>query len=522
MSGRKVIRGLALAGLLLVANGAGASPWQRLVAPGAVVEHHQKYEQECDKCHEQFDKANQRRLCLACHERIAADVEAGRGYHGRNAQARTGECRHCHTDHKGRTEDIVRLDPQTFDHRLTDMPLTGRHVQVPCAACHVPGKRHAEAPDTCADCHDKDDPHRGKLGRACADCHDTGGWGKTGFDHASTRFALEGRHRDVACGQCHPDRRYKPTPTACAACHRLNDVHAGAYGDRCDTCHNAADWHKAVFNHDRQTKFRLAGRHRTARCDACHKGGSLNTRLGTACIDCHKADDFHRGRFGTRCQECHDERAWKQTAFDHARDAKLELKGRHASLQCVACHRDGAGKPAVARTCHSCHAERDIHKGELGKACDRCHDEDDWIHVRFDHGLARFPLVGLHAVVPCEECHASGRFKDAPSACVDCHRPKDVHKGALGTACGECHNPNDWRLWRFDHARQTKFALDGAHEGLACEACHPRNKAPGKLPTDCNACHARDDVHDGRFGLVCERCHDTTRFRDVKPSGFGR
>jgi len=513
----------ALVALLAPSSCAWAASWHKLVAPGPVVESHAEYEQDCDKCHQTFDKKNQRPLCLACHDKVAADIKAGTGFHGRDSQAAAVECRHCHTDHKGRREDIVRLDPQTFDHARTDMPLTGRHRHGACTACHLPGKAFREAPVACVDCHEKDDAHRNTLGRKCADCHDATGWRKTDFDHAATDFVLDGRHRDVACGQCHPDKRYKPTPATCIGCHRLNDVHTGKYGERCDACHGTGGWKKATFDHDRKTKFPLAGRHRAARCDACHKGGDLDARLGKACIDCHKAQDFHRGRFGERCDQCHDERAWKNTRFDHEREAKLALRGKHARLECVACHYDGARKPAKARVCNDCHAARDVHKGTLGKACSNCHGENDWIQVRFDHDLAPFALIGLHAVVPCEECHSSGRFKGVAGECIDCHAAKDVHKGGLGKGCGTCHNPNGWRLWRFDHAEHTTFALDGAHAELRCHACHKEvSGGPGKLPNECSVCHAGEDIHDGRFGPLCQRCHTTKSFKDLKLSGFNR
>jgi hypothetical protein len=508
---------LAWVSLLLVASPAQAGPFTKLIMPGPVIEGHADLEETCEKCHESFDKSSQRRLCLGCHDKVAGDVEAKTGYHGRFPGVGSNECKHCHTDHKGRDHDIVRLDPETFDHGYTDMALDGRHRRVACTACHKAGALYREAPSRCVDCHGDKDPHKGTLGEKCGECHDAGGWRKTSFDHAATDFPLKGSHRDVACTQCHVKADYKQTPTACVACHQLNDVHAGRYGRRCDSCHGEDKWKKTTFNHDRDTKFRLSGRHADVRCDACHPRRLYEDKVGGQCYDCHKADDPHRERFGRRCQECHNVRGWKSKSFDHQRDAGLELHGRHAKLDCVACHWSGVEKRETARVCIDCHGGDDAHKGELGRRCDSCHGEDDWTTVRFDHGLARFPLIGLHAVVPCEECHLTAQFKQAPGECNDCHKAKDVHKGRFGAKCGDCHNPNGWRLWRFDHNTQTDFVLDGAHQGLSCHACH-KESAGGNLEqsSECNACHSADDVHEGRFGPLCQRCHTTTRFGDVK------
>ncbi len=132
--------------------------------------------------------------------------------------------------------------------------------------------------------------------------------------------------------------------------------------------------------------------------------------------------------------------------------------------------------------------------------------------IDFDHDLTRFPLIGLHAAVPCEGCHLSQEFKGTSRACNACH--KDTHhEGRLGSACEQCHNPNGWPLWRFDHATQTKFDLTGAHAAISCHACH-REKSPETLAltTECYSCHSQDDKHRGAFGRACGTCHSTTSF----------
>jgi hypothetical protein len=36
------------------------------------------------------------------------------------------------------------------------------------------------------------------------------------------------------------------------------------------------------------------------------------------------------------------------------------------------------------------------------------------------------------------------------------------------------------------------------------------------LGKDCYSCHQKDDVHRGQLGRVCEHCHVTSSFQDVR------
>jgi len=558
---------------------------ERLVMPGDLIAGHAKYENQCEKCHELLDRKAQSRLCRNCHDAVEVDIQTGKGFHGRIPDIGTAECRHCHTDHEGRKTDIVLLDQGTFRHDQTDFGLKGAHREVECAGCHKEGKKHREAPHTCIECHKEDDNHRGRLGEKCTDCHNEESWRKTRFDHDKTKFPLKDRHRNVPCSSCHPDHKYKDLPRTCAGCHRLNDPHATRYGDKCDKCHSEKDWRTVKFDHDRDTKYRLEGRHVMVDCDTCHPGdlykdklktechachknddqhrgrngeeckdchsvngwgkvefdhdkdtkyplegrhkevgcnachreGSDPKKVGRACVDCHETDDRHHGEFGRKCATCHKVEDWKKLSFDHDKDTKFPLKGRHKKAKCNTCHKDGDYEKELGRECIDCHKPDDVHKGQQGRECHRCHNEDSWRErVRFEHDLTRFPLVGLHAVTACEECHPQAIYKDTPRACVKCHENDDVHRQRLGEECASCHNPNDWKLWQFDHDTRTKYKLDGKHRDLSCVACHVEPLAgKPKLPKDCFGCHEQDDVHEGAFGENCERCHVTRSFTDV-------
>jgi hypothetical protein len=253
--------------------------------------------------------------------------------------------------------------------------------------------------------------------------------------------------------------------------------------------------------------------HRSVKCDACHNGPTRDWKPPTACNGCHAKQDVHRGALGERCESCHLEARWKATRFDHATQTRYPLLGMHAKVQCKACHADATFRQKLKTECVSCHLKDDVHAGQQGERCGACHAESSWKTARFDHGSARFALLGSHLKVPCGDCHTTKRFRDAPSACVSCHGKDDAHKGRLGANCSTCHNARDWRIWDFDHHKRASFPLDGAHAKIACVSCHTR---PGdKVHTAggrCVDCHDRDDVHHGGFGQDCGRCHLTTTF----------
>ena len=134
----------------------------------------------------------------------------------------------------------------------------------------------------------------------------------------------------------------------------------------------------------------------------------------------------------------------------------------------------------------------------------------------FDHDLTSFPLIGMHAATQCEECHLSNEYGATKSECNICHAGDDVHKTRLGTDCETCHTPNSWMIWFFDHDKDTKFKIDGAHKELGCYDCH-RTKSKGKLNAskDCIYCHRSQDIHNRQFGRHCGDCHSTKTFKDV-------
>lgn len=512
--GRPWLGGVVTMAFALFAAPVQANPIEKLLMPGEVSRAHADTEAQCSKCHDRRDKGRQKELCLDCHEGVAGDIGSRAGFHGRAAVR--AQCNACHTEHKGRGADIVGFSREAFDHSRTDFALTGAHGSVTCAACHQTGRKFRDAPRACVDCHREDDPHAGKLGKDCAQCHEATAFKPAKFDHSKTRFPLRDAHGKAACSACHRDPSFKGAPGRCVDCHAPDDVHRGARGPDCAGCHGTAGWKQSRFDHLKASGYALQGRHASLACDGCHRGGDLKAPLPRDCRGCHAAADRHSGRFGVACADCHVQGEWPVASFDHELRGKYALRGAHRQLDCHACHTGVLKQQSLARDCAGCHGADDVHQGSMGRDCQSCHRETGWRdEVRFDHDLARFPLVGLHVGVPCEECHASRAFRDAPETCIACHRAKDEHRGQLGEDCAACHNPNGWDFWRFDHAASTDFALTGAHRQLGCQDCHRKPAREASLSGDCASCHRSDDVHDGRFGRDCARCHGTESFRQL-------
>lgn len=492
---------------------------ESLLMPGEVVTGHAEFESDCNACHRRFRRSDQRELCLDCHEDVANDINEETGFHGKFDDAKNDECATCHTDHEGRSADIVDLDEATFDHLLTDFELLGKHADAECVDCHEPGDKHRDATGNCFACHSEDDEHQGALGEDCAECHNPADeWVDAEFDHDTTDFALIGEHQKIECLDCHEDATYQNAPTTCYGCHAEDDFHDGRSGEQCENCHSPVSWNDTSFNHARDTEFPLEGRHAKLTCDDCHSEDPFSDTLETGCVSCHLEDDDHDGHNGEDCAACHSNDDWTDSIFDHDRDTEFTLNGSHEEVACNECHAEPIFDSSPGTDCHSCHAEDDVHEGQQGESCNDCHTETSWEEVtNFDHDLTKFPLLGEHDNLECDDCHSTQVFADVESDCVDCHEEDDTHGEKFEDDCGSCHNPVAWDLWLFDHNVQTDFVLDGAHVDVTCDDCHRSSLATMKrVGESCSDCHRADDVHDGEFGADCGRCHSDSSFKDVR------
>jgi len=275
---------LSISCLFIFSSSVVANPLESLVMPGKVIEGHKKYESKCSNCHELFSKRGQDKLCLSCHKKVNSDVKKKRGFHGKNKSIRKALCKSCHTEHKGRNADIVKLEKEIFNHNKTDFRLRGRHKVIKCTSCHKKNKKYREAKSECRSCHIKESPHKkvkAKKGifKKCQSCHRATGWNKMVFNHnKKTKYKLTGAHKTALCQSCHINQRYLKTPKKCISCHKLDDVHRGKNGKKCNKCHTTKQWSKISFNHTKDTSFRLKGKHKKTPCKSCHKKISLKRK----------------------------------------------------------------------------------------------------------------------------------------------------------------------------------------------------------------------------------------------------
>jgi len=190
---------------------------------------------------------------------------------------------------------------------------------------------------------------------------------------------------------------------------------------------------------------------------------SAHAELEDTCTSCHVP--FSRELQSQLCLNCHDE-----IAVDLQRGTGFHgLSSGVAGTECAQCHTDHEGRDA------------DI----LGL--------DPAV---FDHDLTSFPLLGKHADVICEDCHAPDQtFHEAQTLCYSCHAEAEgkfikanTHKPVANAQCNACHN---------GHGAEEKNLLKSAPPGL-CSNCHGdlMKKAEG------------GSSHDPFEGGECLACHD--------------
>ncbi|MDO9152683.1 MAG: cytochrome C [Paludibacter sp.] len=290
-------------------------------------------------------------------------------------------------------------------------------------------------------------------------------------------------------------------------------------------------------------------------CVKCHIVGSGVTRA--KCLDCHKeiktnieADKGYHASSevtGKNCSYCHNEhhgRSFKIIRFDknkfnHSKTG-FTLKGKHAKLQCEACHNqhritDPNLKKrkttylGLNQDCKSCHD--DYHQSKMAAKCSDCHSFDAWKNAKsFDHSKTKFPLRGKHVKIDCIKCHKTETVNNktvqkftglAFANCTACH--KDVHKNKFGQDCKSCHTEESFQFNKkmnvFDHDK-TNFKLAGKHKLLDCNKCHKTTMTASVKHRQCNDCHK--DFHNGDFAIQgtkpdCSECHTNYKF---SPSNY--
>jgi len=247
------------------------------------------------------------------------------------------------------------------------------------------------------------------------------------------------------------------------------------------------------------------------------------------------AQESPHGNLETACGDCHGTSSWKELAspmkFSHGA-TRFALKGLHAGLDCKKCH-GNLKFSGTSSQCIDCH--KDIHRGELGASCDRCHTPATWLvpDMAQRHNFTKFPLLGAHVTAPCGSCHVNqqkNEYIGVTTDCYGCHRAQydattaPPHRVAgFPTECTQCHAATavSWGSG-FNHA-QTAFPLTGAHAAVPCSQCHQGGKFRG-TSLQCVSCHQSDASRVSSpkhvppsFSNDCSACHSTTAW---KPSSF--
>jgi len=178
----------------------------------------------CIACHKKNTDWSFRDIglkCNDCHEDIHKTYLDTKYYPEAN-------CLKCHT-----SEGWAKIN---FDHNQTAFSLTGKHLGKTCRSCH---DKKTEIDNyklqftglkaECVVCHK--DEHVGQFEEngkiECSKCHTTEGWVASTFNHDQARFKLDGKHKNIACIQCHPatagtDKKYilyKTGKIRCENCH---------------------------------------------------------------------------------------------------------------------------------------------------------------------------------------------------------------------------------------------------------------------------------------------------------------
>lgn len=576
----------------------------QLLAPGPLILGHKELEESrCLECHD-VGKGIVENKCLKCHKEIQISKLKINTFHG----LVTKTCITCHTDHKGRELDTTKIDVSSFDHKLTGFSLEGAHGKIKCQECHIEKRNsmkirkndmHFLGPSkTCNSCHIKDDPHhfKGKKSEVqCSSCHSEYSWkSEIKFDHnKDTTFKLEDSHAKLKCIECHLNKKKEfqyqwpqLKKMECLSCHEnyhKNSFSTSISSKSCLTCHNQIKWNIEKFDHS-IVGFNLKGKHLELRCTECHKQKNFQSLpdsnakidshnwkgLKKNCNACH--NDVHF--FGTfqsksmgslnRCELCHTENEWKpKVQFDHNKQTKFLIDGKHSELKCNSCHFPGRSKlnsksilpqfrniqtsiyqfkDINTKSCNTCHTNP--HLGVFSDkrakmSCTSCHNTEGWNLEKsgsmFDHSKTRFPLIEAHAKVDCKSCHlkeGKNTYKfdlSKQSGCIECHENNhvnDMSKKFSSKSCTDCHDQDKWKVFEkknylFDHSN-TRFMLTGKHLELKCSECHQEtsihhrqylfSKSDQKF---CVSCH--ENVHKDQFSKEflnqsCSECHSTQNF----------
>ena len=436
-------------------------------------------------------------------------------------------------------ETVTGVNPiPGFEHgEAAGFPLTGRHSQIICEACHI-NNELAGTPRTCVGCHNGERA-RGKFaghppaGNDCSQCHTTNNF---------VPFAIDHTNITQTCVTCHNGNRAFGKPAD----------HIPA-PDTCDDCHVTTNIRDARFDHSSIT----------AACATCHDGGLAPGKpanhivVGDDCSACHSVFAFggavfdHTSVDQQPCASCHNNFVTIGKPVDHVpapeacelchspffdqQFASANLDHTVVAGDCAMCHFvgnpwDAPSQPsnhiATNDTCDSCHStlifqigQQVDHAAVVG-ACESCHFAGNTFgapsqpagHVGTSMdcaachlSTASFSVVSMdHSEItaPCATCHLGSAFyADAPAKAS----APPAHSG-VSDDCAACHNTVSFAsVAAFDHGGVV----------AACSTCHLVGSQLGSAPTK-----PTTGSHTGTTD-TCDDCHNTVAFNPVASMDHG-
>ncbi len=273
----------------------------------------------CAQCHANNNYTATPTACYSCHQ---ADF-TGTTNPNHVTSGFPTDCSICHS--------TTNWTSSTFNHATTAFPLTGFHLTMPCAQCHV-NNNYTTLPTLCYGCHTTDwngttNPAHAAAGfpTTCDTCHTTTDWTGATFNHASTPFPLTGAHTTVACNLCHINNVFVGTPTDCYSCHTkdftgtTNPNHVtAAWPTTCATCHTTTAWLPATLPASYHTFFPMTHGNANSVCATCHTNTS-DYSVFTCTATCHGSGN--------------------SANFKHPSTNGYVYN----SVNCYACHKSGGG-----------------------------------------------------------------------------------------------------------------------------------------------------------------------------------
>jgi hypothetical protein len=206
---------------------------------------------------------------------------------------------------------------------------------------------------------------------------------------------------------------------------------------------------------------------------------------------------------GGRCSACHsapwDATDMDQLCLDCHTELLVDMQNFHAIML----------TQAQATPCYDCHTD---HNGKLASLT--ISELSKFPHQAVGFSLQEHAATTDGAAFACADCHGDDITTFQEQICQDCHaqideRYQQTHLDDFGPDCLICHDGVDRYGANFDH-NTLNFKLVDGHSSLACRDCHLNARSVSDLQirdTSCTACHLKDDIHEGRFGLDCAACH---------------